>query len=210
MGKQILIVDDHLIVRQGIEFLLKDLFEDVTCHHAQTLTSMMQVLKSQAMDVLILDAQFPDGVSLQYIPDIKKEFPEIKILVFTSFEESTHALTFINAGADGYISKLSDESILLEALQNIVHQGFYYTPLTQHLLNLQKINPQFANPLSILSDRELEVAELLADGQGILEIGNVLNLKQNTISTFKKRIFQKMNVQNVKELTEIIKTYKLS
>jgi len=206
--KHILIVDDHLIVRQGVEFVTRELFDDVEFHHAQTLRNMMTILSEHQIDVLILDAQFPDGISIQFIPEIRHKYPHIKILVLSSFDEGTYALQFIEAGANGFISKLSDETVLQEAIKSIVEQGFYYTPLTQQLLALKKINPQIVNPLSILSEREMEVAQLLASGLGILEIANTLDLKQNTVSTFKKRIFQKLNVDNMVDLIELIKTYK--
>ena len=202
-----LLADDHLIVRQGLQFIIEDLFEKSLFSHASNIQQIIKQINENIFDILILDAQFPDGISLSVIPEIKKIQPEIKILIFTSFEEEHFSLKFIEAGANGFLSKLSEEHEIKRAITYIVEKGHFFPPLTQKLLELSKYNPHLTNPLSLLSERELEIANLYTKGFGNLEIANELSLRQNTVSTFKKRIFEKLNIETVVDLIELMKIH---
>lgn len=202
-----LIADDHLIIRQGIQLLIEDLYPNAQITHASSCSQILETLKHHTVSVLILDVQFQDGFSTVIIPEIKKIQPEIKILIFTSLEEEHHSLKVINEGANGFLSKLSEEEEIKQAIQKIVDHGFFYTNFTQKLMALSKINPSIIQPLEQLSTRELQIARLYAKGYENLEISNLLSLKQNTISTFKKRIFSKLSIHSIVELTEIIKVH---
>ncbi|MDR2206877.1 MAG: response regulator transcription factor [Flavobacteriaceae bacterium] len=202
-----LLADDHLIVRQGIQFIIEECFENPEFFYASSILKTVELLQKQTIDILILDAQFPDGISLSVIPEIRKIQPEIKILIFTSFEEENFSLKFIKAGANGYLSKLGEENEIKLAIENIAEKGEYYPPFTQKLLELSKHNPLLENPLNLLSEREIQIANLYAKGYGNLEISNELSLKQNTVSTFKKRIFEKLNIASLVDLIELMKIH---
>ncbi len=202
-----LLGDDHHIVRQGLELVIEDLHENAQIIHASSLQQIREYAGDQPFDYAVLDAQFPDGNSLHLIPELKHLQPELKIMVFTSFEEEDHALKFLDAGADGFLSKLSTETEIRNALEKMVQEGFYHSEIIRKLKKISARNPKLINPLHQLSERELQIAELYALGHGNLEISNALSLKPNTISTFKKRIFEKLNVQNMLELAEIVKTH---
>lgn len=204
-----LLADDHLIVRQGIQMLTEELYEDSVFYHVSTLNQLEETLKNQQYDVLILDVQFPDGNSLSLIPKIKKNQPDIKILVFTSLEEENHSLRFIEAGADGFLAKLSEEDEITKAISAIVEKGRYYSNFTQKMLKVAKHTPYLFNPLERLTVREIEIADLYAKGYGNLEIANLLSIKQNTVSTYKKRIFEKLSINNLVDLIELFKTYRM-
>lgn len=204
---KILLADDHLIVRQGLQFVIDDVVDDTEIIQASSLAQIRERLKQSIVDFMILDAQFPDGNSLSIISEIKENYPDIKILVFSSFDEETHAVKFIQAGADGYLSKASEEEDIKLAVEKIINEGYFYLPLTQQLLSLAARNPNLANPLSSLSERELQIAEFFTKGFGNLEIANQLSLKQNTVSTFKKRIFIKLNIESLVELVDLMKSY---
>lgn len=203
----ILLADDHMIVRQGVEFVCMELFSNAVFHHAGSLKKLWSILETHTIDIVVLDAQFPDGLSLQVIPDIRTNYPQLKILILSSFEEVDFSLKFIHAGANGYLSKLSEDGAVQVALQSLVEEGKYYSELTQKLLELSKYNPAIMNPLQQLSEREIEIAKLLSQGMGNLEIANELSLKQNTISTFKKRIFDKLQIQSIVELADILRVH---
>ncbi|MCO5249011.1 MAG: response regulator transcription factor [Chitinophagales bacterium] len=202
-----LLADDHLIVRQGMQFVIEDLYEDTIFSHVSNMKQLVDILQQNMVDILILDAQFPDGVSLSIIPEIKRIQPQIKILIFTSFEEENFSLKFIEAGVNGFLSKLSEEDEIRNAIQSMVEKGHYFSPLTQKLIELSKYNPLLTNPLLQLSERELEIAKMYAKGYGNLEIANELSLKQNTVSTFKKRIFEKLNINSLIELADLVKIH---
>lgn len=202
-----LIADDHMIVRQGLRILIDELFPNSVFDHASTIRQLMARTETELFDVIVLDAQFPDGMSLSSIPIIKKRLPKTKLLIFTSFDEEDYSLKFISAGADGFLGKLSSEAEIKVALVQLVSSGVYHPPLTQKLLDLAAHNPALINPLTQLSERELEISRLFAQGYGNLEVANELDVKQNTISTFKKKIFEKLKIQNMIELNEIIRKH---
>lgn len=203
----ILLADDHSLIRQGIVFLLEDLEWDCEIFHASNLQKALESVKENRIDILIIDAHFPDGNSLTVIPEIKRIRPETKILVFTGIDESTHALKFINAGANGFLSKMSEEETVKEAIMKMLNHGEYISPATQALLINSIHNRSLINPLLSLTERELQIAELYAEGYGNLEIANKLDVKQNTVSTIKKRIFDKLKIENLVELIDLIKNH---
>src|SRR5690606_3143130 len=128
-------------------------------------------------------------------------------LIFTGLEEDLYALKFFQAGANGYLSKLSEEDEVREAVSNFIRKGEYFSDVSRNLLVQLMYNPEMINPLGRLTKRELEIAEMYAEGLGNLEIANQLNIKQNTVSTIKKNIFEKLKIENLVELIELIKTH---
>ncbi len=113
----------------------------------------------------------------------------------------------INAGANGFLSKLSEESEIRQAISELMEKGEYYSPLTQKLLKISAHNPDILNPLNQLSERELQIAVLYSKGYGNLEIANSLSLKQNTVSTFKKRIFEKLDIESLIDLINLMEIH---
>lgn len=203
-----LLADDHSLIRQGIVFLLEDLEIDCKIFHASTLQQILESLKINPIDIAIIDAHFPDGNSLSILGEIRNISPEIKILIFSGIDETSQSLKFINAGANGFLSKLSEEDDAKQAIQKMVNTGEYISPVTQALLMNSMRNRSLINPLFSLTERELEIAKMYAEGLGNLEIANQLDIKQNTVSTVKKRIFEKLKIDNMVELIELIKDHR--
>ena len=202
-----LLADDHMIVRQGMQLIIEDLVENFEIQTASSLSQIREQIKLHQFDIAILDAQLQDGNCISVIPEFKQLQPDVKIMVFTSFEEENYSLKFINAGADGFLSKLSEEADIQNAVSEMIQNGKYFPPFTQKLMEISSQDRAFLNPLNRLSERELQIAELYAKGAGNLEIANTLDLKQNTVSTFKKRIFEKLNVGSLVELVELMRIH---
>lgn len=200
-----LLADDHSLIRQGIEFLIEELGFEGEIFHASTLKKVLETVGVQQIEIVVIDAIFPDGNSLNIIAEIKTLKPEIKILVFSGVDENIQSIKYINAGANGFLSKMSEEKEIKEAILKIHETGKYISSITQNLLIDSLHNRSIINPLQKLTDRELEIAEMYAKGYGNLEIANNLNVKQNTISTIKKRIFDKLHIENIVDLAELIK-----
>ncbi|MBN9311721.1 MAG: DNA-binding response regulator [Chryseobacterium sp. 39-10] len=207
INTQFLLADDHSLIRQALSILLEDIGIEGAVSQASNLSQVMDVVKSESIDIAIIDAHFPDGNSMTIIPEIKKINPGVKILVYTGVDEKAQSLKFINAGADGFLSKMAEEEETKQAILQMLETGQYLSPITQALLMSALQNPQLADPLKTLTDRELEIAELYGQGLGNLEIANRLSLKQNTVSTVKKRIFEKLNIENIVELANLLKNY---
>ncbi|OCK49841.1 DNA-binding response regulator [Chryseobacterium sp. CBo1] len=201
-----LLADDHSLIRQGVEFLIEELEFDGEIFHASTLNKVLEITEAQSIDILVIDAIFPDGNSLTILSQIKQLKPEIKILVFSGVDENTQSVKYIQAGANGFLSKLSEEDEIKNAILKIHHQGKYISEITQNALLNSVTNKSLINPLQSLTEREIQIAGMYAKGLGNLEIAAYLDIKQNTVSTIKKRIFDKLDIENLVELIELMKT----
>ncbi|GEN76598.1 response regulator [Chryseobacterium hagamense] len=206
-GIRFLLADDHSLIRQGLVFVLEDLEFEHEVFHASNLQKTMELINTQAIDIAIIDAHFPDGNSLSIIPEIKKLQPRIRILIFTGIDEEVHALKFINAGVNGFLSKLNEEDEIKEAIRKIIAHGEYISSKTQVLLLNSIKNPNLVNPFLSLTEREFQIAGMYREGLGNLEIANRLDIKQNTVSTLKRRIFDKLKIDNLVELIELYKNH---
>ena len=195
-----LIADDHSIVRNGLAMLIKSTFDSAILYQAADFEEILNQVTAIPIHLLVLDINFPEGNTLQLLPKLKEIRPEMKIAIFTSYEEDSYALRYIKAGADAYLSKLLNPQEIQNALQKILQEGrFLNTSLQKKLLDSITLNKPI-NPLETLSDREMEIALLLVKGYGNLEISNELDLKPTTVSTYKNRLFEKLGVKNIPEL----------
>ncbi|MFN4365733.1 response regulator transcription factor [Chryseobacterium hispalense] len=202
-----LLADDHTLIRQGMIFILDAAGINYKAFHASNFQQIMECINAYPIQIAIIDAHFPEGNSLHIIPEIKKCRPTTKILIFSGIDENVHALKYLNAGADGFLSKLSEEEDIQQAIFDIINKGEFISPATQALLMNSLNNRNLVNPLSSLTDREREIAEMYSAGYGNLEIANLLDVKQNTVSTIKKRIFKKLKIENIVELIELVKNH---
>ncbi|MDD5151727.1 MAG: response regulator transcription factor [Flavobacterium sp.] len=202
-----LIADDHSVVRQGVSLLIKDLFLSAKIHQVATFKDILKVLKESNIDLLVLDINFPDGNSLNIISEIKSIQSDIKILIFSAYEEDIYAMRYLNAGASGYLNKGSSELEMKQALNSMMISGKYITQKIKDRILDSYISRAPINPLEKLSNREVEVARLLIKGFGNLEISDFLQIKKTTVSTFKNRIFEKLEIDNLAALIELFHLY---
>jgi len=203
---KILIADDHSVVRQGMSLILKEAFDGIEVVHTDSFESAIVILKNNQINLLLLDINLPGGNSIDMINDVKKAQNTTKILMFSAFDEDHYALKYIQAGAKGYVNKLSSEDIIIEAVKIVLEGGDYISPKLKAKISENGIK-RSDNPLSVLSNREMEIAGLLTKGEGNLEIANKLNIGMSTVSTYKSRIFEKLGINNVVSLVEKFKRY---
>lgn len=207
--KNILIADDHSIVRLGASIIIKENYPDTEILQAETYEEVYTHLKNNSFDLLLLDINMPGGNNIRVIKDILQLQEGLKILVFSSYEESIYALRYINAGACGYLNKNTAMSELANAITYIKTRGKYMSENVKELyiqkLTSSKSSFDVNNPLNRLSNREMDVAKHLIMGLGILEVATLLELSSSTISTYKSRVFEKLNVTNIPELIELFK-----
>ncbi|WP_417368085.1 response regulator [Flavobacterium beibuense] len=204
----ILIADDHSVVRQGVALILREAFKTIEIYHADSFQEVVVKLKKQSVNLLLLDINLPGGNSVGMISKVKDLQPATKILMFSAFDEEQYALRYLHAGVDGYLNKLSSEEKIIEAVTEILQGGRYFSNKVKERIFENVINKIPDNPLDSLSNRELEIADLLARGEGNLEIANRLDIKMSTVSTYKSRIFDKLGVTNVVSLVEKFKMYR--
>ncbi|MFN8325148.1 MAG: response regulator transcription factor [Flavobacteriaceae bacterium] len=202
-----LISDDHSIVRQGVAMIIKELFFKPKIFLAGTFKETLDIVHQNSIDLLVLDINFPDGNSLKILEEIKKIQPELKIIIFTAYDEDIYALRYLNAGATGYLNKGCSEDEMKNALNSMVLYGKYITQNIKDKILDSYISKKPINPLETLSSREIEVARLFIKGYGNMEIAETLNIKKSTVSTFKNRIFEKLEINNIAELIEFFSLY---
>lgn len=202
-----LIADDHSVVRQGISLVVKELFPNAVILNAGTFKDTLKIVKETKLDLLILDINFPDGNSINIIPEIKIIQSEIKILIFSAYDENIYAMRYLNAGASGYLNKGSSEDEIKLAVKSMIASGKYVTQTIKDRILDSYISRTPINPLEKLSIREVEVARLLIKGYGNLEISELLQIKKTTVSTFKNRVFEKLEIDNLASLIELFQLY---
>ena len=199
--------DDHSVVTQSLSFILKDLYKDPIVFQIENISDIIKVLNDNTVHLLLLDVAFPDGNSLGIIPTLKKMQPELKILIFSGYDEEIYAIRYINAGANGFLSKISSEEEIKNAITAVMNSGKYLSKNIQEKIMDSYILKKPTNPLEQLSNRELEVAKLMVDGYGNAEICQALNIQKTTVSTYKTRIFEKTGVNNLSYLIQLFNLY---
>lgn len=203
MRKQILIVDDHVVVQTGVSIILEEAFPDFIIYTTDNYLDTIKLLSEKEIDLIILDINIPGGKNVEMVKEIKFVYPLIKILMFSVYNADTHACPYIIAGADGYLNKLSDKEQIITAVDSIFKNGSYLPSET--LKNLIKISTSDSNAIDKLSRREKEITELLLEGEGNIEIATKLNINLTTVSTHKNKIFHKLNIKNIIELSNLFK-----
>jgi DNA-binding NarL/FixJ family response regulator len=201
MGPRILIVDDHSMIRAGVRLLLQiDLgYQDV--EEVSSCAELMRELKRKHYTHLLLDIILSDGTILEILPNIANLYPYINIMVFSMQPAAIYSEALKKYGIRYYASKTSPQEYTREMIKDFLKDE-----------NPPKNNNAVAcnNPFAKLSPRELEVLHYLLRGQRTKNIAGMLNLSTNTISTLKKRIFEKTETQDVKTLTEYAVLYNLN
>jgi DNA-binding NarL/FixJ family response regulator len=201
-----LIADDHEIVVLGIEDVLKQEFPDAEVHSARTFPETLEAASKQKFDLIILDITFPGGGDPTMIKQLRKKSPHVKILMISAISESVAALPFIFAGANGFISKLGTKTDIMNAVK-VVLNGDTAIGIEIKKLLINFRNAGSLNPLERLTKKELKIATMLRSGKNNTDICEELNLRPSTISTFKTKIFDKLEVKNTIELDRLMQIY---
>jgi DNA-binding NarL/FixJ family response regulator len=204
----ILIADDHQIVRRGVRMIVESISKKIDIVEAATCAEVIKVFSCQQVQYAVLDLSLADGNFFPVIQDTIN-FSHTKILVYSMNSEKIYARRLMQKGIRGFVSKQAPISELETAVQSLLKGDIYLSPhLKEDLLNPVK-TASHTNPIDALSDRELEVVEYIATGVGSKEIASKMNLDITTVSTYRRRAFEKLDVQNPMELKEKFLLYKL-
>lgn len=207
-----LIAEDHSVLRMGISMIIKEMYADADITEADTFYETLKLLQQKQFDLLLLDIQLPGGDNLEMIASARQKQPGVPILIFSSYDEMLYGLNYMKAGANGYLSKTAPPPITKVAIEKVLKGETYLSPLLQEKLINVALKPKYSTEQSgaSLSPREMEVMQLLAKGYSGKEIKAALNIQDSTISTYKAKILEKMNVTNVIELAEKIRSGNIS
>jgi DNA-binding NarL/FixJ family response regulator len=202
---KVFLVDDHPIVRQGLGLLINREPDLVVCGEAEDAPSALQRMASTQPDLMVIDISLdgPDGLEL--LKTIRLKEPILPVLILSMHEESTYAERSLRAGANGYIMKQEATERVLVAIRRILEGKIY---LSERLTN--KMLEQFVhgagasknNPLTTLSDRELEVYRLIGAGHGTRQIADELHVSVKTVESYQAHIKEKLSLRNARELVQ--------
>ena len=200
---RILVVDDHPIVRRGLRELVADEADLEICGEAEDVTQALQQIGAARPDVVIVDLTLKSGHGLELIQKIKARYDHIKMLVSSMHDESLFAERALRAGAAGYISKQESPEKIIDAMRCVLRGEIYLSSrMSNRLLHrLSAGEPLEKNPIENLSDRELEVFEMIGRGLGTRQISRELELSHKTVETYREKIKSKLNLKNSAELT---------
>jgi DNA-binding NarL/FixJ family response regulator len=198
---KILLTDDHALVRQGLRLILADHFKNATFGEARNAHEALNKVWKEKWDVVVLDVTMPGRSGLEVLKEIKRFKPKLPVLVVSMHPEDQFAVRILKAGAAGYLTKESAGEELVGAIKKVVGGGKYISPsLAERMASYLAIDVQKA-PHERLSDREFLVLRMIASGKPVGQIGKELSLSTATISTYRARILQKMDMKNNAELT---------
>lgn len=210
-SKHILIADDHGVVRYGMMLLLKDLMPWTRTSQIGSFNEAIDFIKKTKIDLLILDINLPGGNNIQMLDALNAVQKDIKVLMFSAYDETLYATRYLQAGAKGYLHKQTSNDEIKKAITTIFSGGVYMSDEVKELmLNKMLSHNDDQNPLDLLSNREFEVAQLLIYGHGVTDISALLNLQLSTVSTYKNRIFEKLNVINIVQLIDKFRFWKIT
>jgi len=197
---RVLIADDHAVVRQGLKQILGDTRDMVVAGEAINGQEVLDRVRAEAWDVVVLDISMPDRSGLDVLKQLRAERPGLPVLMLSMYAEDQYAMRVLKAGASGYLTKDSAAEELVNAVRKVVSGGRYVSSFLAEKLAFELGTDSSKLPHETLSDREFQVLRLLAAGESVKEIAAELYLSAKTVSTYRVRLLQKMNLTTNAEL----------
>jgi DNA-binding NarL/FixJ family response regulator len=197
---RILIADDHAIVRRGLKQLILEEYRQAQIGEAADAEDLVKKAIFNEWDVVICDLHMPGRSGLDALKQIKQTVPKLPVLIMSMYPEDQYGLRVIKAGASGYLSKDSIHDVLIKAIQTVLTGKKFITSAVAETLADVFYSGTEQPTHESLSDREFEVFKLLASGKRVSEIAHQLSLSATTVSTYRARILEKMNMKSNTDL----------
>ncbi len=198
---RVLIADDHAILRRGLAQIISEAGDMEVCAEAESGAQTIKLAREHALDVVLLDITMPDRNGLDTLKQLKKEKPKLSVLMLSMHPEETYALRAIKAGASGYLNKQSAPALLVTAIRQVAGGRRYISPEVAEELAGTIADGTDRPAHTTLSDREYETMRLIASGKTLTEIAVEMHLSVKTVSVYRARLLQKMQLKNNSELT---------
>src|SRR5437016_4265892 len=202
-AKRIVIVDDHPLFRKGLQELIHSDGSFAVCGEASNASEAMEVIRKLHPDLAIVDLSLPGANGIELIKNIGAEFPKLPILVLSMHDESLYALRALRAGAEGYVMKHEAMANVIQAIHEVFNGRPYLSPAmaAQVITKFAHRGSQSeADAVERLSDRELEILELIGKGKEVRQIAKRLHLSPKTVETHRAHIKEKLNLQNARQV----------
>ena len=205
----ILIADDHAVVRRGLKEILAQELPGARFSEAANGNEVLRLLAGSPVTALVLDINMPGRSGLDVLKDVKREYPRVPVIILSMQPEDQYAMRCLRAGASAYMNKDSAPEELAQAIKKILAGGRYVSPSLAEQLVTQFDKPGEKPLHELLSDREYEVMRMIASGVSLTEIAVRLNVSVKTISTYRARIMEKMQIKSNAEVTRYALTNQL-
>ena len=199
--KTVLVVDDHDLIRLGICRLLSDVPGINVIDQAASGEEAIVLVRKHRPDIVFMDIRMPGIGGLEATQRILSQQPNTKVIVISAFNDDVYPMTLLKAGASGYITKNADTDEIKTAIETVLLGKVYVSPRLAQMMVVNGLSNQSESPLSLLSPRELQIAELITNGKRANDVAETLNISPKTINTYKYRIYEKLGVSNDVELT---------
>lgn len=213
MEKRIIIVDDHPIVRQGFTLLINQQEDLHVCGEAEDAASALELIRKERPDLVLVDISLKDSNGMELIKDLSRAVPDVPALVISLHDETVYAERVLRAGAKGFIMKAEATSGIMHAIRSVLAGGIYLSERMRSRV-LEKMfsgSPESKKtPVETLSDRELEIFQLIGEGCGTRDIAYKLSLSVKTVETHKSHIKSKLDLQDGNELIQYAVKWSLS
>jgi two-component system, NarL family, invasion response regulator UvrY len=206
---KLLIVDDHEVVRRGVKTIFDEESGTMVFGEASTAPEALRRISEQDWDIVILDLGLPGRSGLDLLRELKHLRPRLPVLILSMHSEEQYARRALKAGASGYITKDSPRTELVRAVKRVVEGGKYVSATLAEQLAVDLQSGTDRPPHEKLSDREFEILCLIASGKTVGEIADMVSLSDKTISTYRARVLEKMNMKTNAELTHYAISNKL-
>ncbi|MDB5727728.1 MAG: DNA-binding response regulator [Noviherbaspirillum sp.] len=197
---KVLLVDDHTVVRKGMRLMLGTVDDIEVTGEAETAQEALRAAQDQDFDVVLVDINLPDKSGLDLIKQLHAQKPELAAVVLSAYPEEIYALRALRHGAAGYLNKSSGADVIIAAVRKAAKGGKYLSPVIMDKL-VCMIGGEKIGTHEALSHRELEVLKLIAAGESLVKIAELLNLSPSTVTTYRARILEKMGRKSNAELT---------
>lgn len=199
--KNILLVDDHSIVRQGLKNLIELESDMQVTGEASSGVEALKLVRGNRYDIVVLDISMPDKNGVDTMHDLKHIAPDLPVLILSGYAEQQYALNLIRSGCKGYLSKDTDSDEIIKAIRTIANGKRYISSELAELMSNELSHPSEKLLHETLSDREFQVFFKLAGGLSPTEIASELNISIKTVSTYRARILEKMSLKTNADLT---------
>lgn len=193
---RVLVADDHPIVREGVKQILQETSDIVVAHEASTGQEALDLATRNEYDVVLLDISMPGRDGLETLREMKAQHPKTPVLILSIYPEEHYAVRVLRGGASGYVTKASAPDELISAIRRVASGGKYISPVAAERLTYELDKDMSKPPHETLSDREYQVMRMIVSGKAIKEIASDLFLSVKTVSTYRTRIFEKLNIRN--------------
>jgi DNA-binding NarL/FixJ family response regulator len=202
-AKRIVIVDDHPLFRKGLEQLIHSDGTFAVCGEAGSAAEAMDVIRKLDPDLVIVDLSLPGANGIELIKNIRAEFQKLPILVLSMHDESLYALRALRAGAEGYVMKHEAMTNVVQAIHEVFNRRPYLSPaMASQVITKFAQGPSKGevDAMERLSDRELEILELIGKGNEVPQIAKTLHLSPKTVETHRAHIKEKLNLANARQV----------